>query len=396
MFIIARAVPAMLTTSRGSHSVMTTLSRKASRFMDPNVDVVPGGRQGGGSLPLFERFPRLESFAPRVRLARLPTPVERLPVDGTNAWIKRDDLTGTVYGGNKVRKLEFLLAAAGSAGAGRLVTVGAIGSHHALATTIYGVAAGFDVTAVLMPQPPTGHVRGVLRAMAAHGAELRIVRGPATVPAGIAAARLAHLRERVRTIPAGGSDAIGTLGYVNAALELERQREEGLCPAFAEAHVAGGTLGTAVGLAVGLAIAGAPTRVIAHRITSRAITNDRRAKRLVRRTLALLGRAARATGELPSTSDVLARLRIDHSQIGRGYGHATPAASDAAAWFAEHAGLELDLTYTAKAAAGFLAAARRQPVGPIVYWHTLSSADEAVDTAHLDLEGFAPSIRRFL
>lgn len=364
--------------------------------MDRNVDAGPGGRQGGESLPLFERFPRLESLAPRVQLARLPTPVERLSLDGTDAWVKRDDLTGTVYGGNKVRKLEFLLAAARTAGADRLVTVGAIGSHHALATTIYGVAADFDVTAVLMPQPLTDHVRAVLHAMAAHGAELRIVRGPASVPAGIAAARLAHLRERVCTIPAGGSDEIGTLGYVNAALEMERQREAGLCPAFAEAHVAGGTLGTAVGLALGLAIVGAPTRVIAHRITSRAITNDRRAKRLVRRTLALLARAAPAAGALPLPADVMARLRIDHGQIGRGYGHATSAARDAAALLVEHAGLELDLTYTAKAAAGFLAAARRQPVGPIVYWHTLSSADGGVDTTRLDLDGFAPSIRRFL
>lgn len=343
--------------------------------MDPNVDDRPGPGQGDAPLPLFTRFPRLAAVVPHMALARLPTPVESLSTSPADSWIKRDDRSATIYGGNKVRKLEFLLAAARAADAGRLITIGAIGSHHALSTTIYGVRAGFRVTVVLMPQIPTEHVRAVLLAMAAHGAEVRIVRRPAAVPAAVLAARIAHRRERLYTIAVGGSDAIGTLGYVNAGLELERQCAAGLLPVPREVHVAGGTLGTAVGLAVGFAIAGLPTRVVAHRITTRAFTNDRRARRLARETLALLAGSADDARGLPTVDDVVRRFRIDHRAIGRGYGYETEAAVAARDWFAARTGLDLDLTYTAKAAAGFLAAAREPGAGPLLYWHTLSSVE---------------------
>ncbi|HUF11638.1 MAG TPA: pyridoxal-phosphate dependent enzyme [Longimicrobiales bacterium] len=339
------------------------------------MDDRSGSGQDEAVLPLLERFPRLAATVPRMPLARLPTPVERLPIEGTDAFIKRDDLTGGLYGGNKVRKLEFLLPAARAAAAERIITVGAIGSHHALATTLYGVREGFRVTVVLMPQTPTEHVRRVLAAMTAYGAEVRLVGSAAAVPAGVIAARLAHRRERVHVVPAGGSNAVGTLGYVNAALELAAQCDEGLCPVPAEVHVAAGTLGTAVGLALGFSIAGLPTRVIAQRITSRAITNRRRVRRLVRGAHALIASAAGGARHLPDPDAALQTLRIDHHQIGRGYGFETGAGGAALDWFDTRVGLELDATYTAKAAAGFLAAIEAKAAGPLLYWHSLSSVE---------------------
>ena len=333
-------------------------------------DATPGG-QAAGDYPLFLRFPGLELRTPRIALARLPTPVERLPLE-CDGWIKRDDLTGGPYGGNKVRKLEFLLAEARAAGATRLITVGAVGSHHALATTIYGRRAGFEVSVVLLPQPMTPHVASVLEGMRRHGAEVRVVRSAAAVPAGVAAARFAHRRERMHAIAAGGSSPVGTLGYVNAALELAGQVAAGAAPRPAEVHVAGGTLGTAVGLAYGFALLGWETDVVAQRITSRAITNRRRARALidgVRRLLEPVG-----AGPLPSRAAVLRRFRIEHGHIGRGYGFSTDAAAEAIGWFAERSQPGLDATYTAKAAAGFLAAAARAD-GPALYWHTLSAGE---------------------
>lgn len=327
------------------------------------------------TIPLLERFPRLATRVERLAIARLPTPLERLQGVGVDAWIKRDDLTGEPYGGNKVRKLEFLLPDARAAGATRLITVGAYGSHHALATTIYGRAAGFDVTVVLLPQEMTPHVREVLEGMRAHGAEVRLVGSAAAVPAGVASAKLAHRRERVRVIAPGGSDPIGTLGYVNAALELAEQCRAGLCPVPREIHVAGGTLGTAAGLALGVLLAELPTTVVAHRITSRVITNRRAARLLIDGALRLL-READPGAPLPDRLDVRERLRIEHGQIGRGYGYATEAGEAARRWFAERAGIALDQTYTAKAAAGFLAAPA-QASGPVLYWHTLSSVNPA-------------------
>ena len=342
--------------------------------MDPNVDARPAAMQDTPTtIPLLERFPRLAERVQRLPLARLPTPVERLPLDGADAWIKRDDLTGEAYGGNKVRKLEFLLPEARAAGATRLITIGAYGSHHALATTVYGRAAGFDVTVVLGPQEMTPHVQEVLDAMRAHGAEVRMVGNFAAAAAGVAAAKLAHRRERVRLIAPGGSDPIGTLGYVNAALELAAQCRAGLCPVPREIHVAGGTMGTAAGLALGALLAELPTIVVAHRITSRVITNRRAARVLVDGALRLL-READPAARLPDRLDVRPRLRIEHDQIGRGYGYATDAGAAARRWLEEHGGIGLDQTYTAKAAAGFMSAVRRAP-GPMLYWHTLSAVN---------------------
>ena len=124
-----------------------------------------------------------------MRLGSYPTPVTRLAaaaraggVDpGVALWCKRDDLTSPVYGGNKVRKLEHLLDEARASGAKRIVTIGAIGSHHMLATALYGGRAGFVVEGVLAPQPWSPHRR---RAMRLSRARRRGSRAPAPRRAG--------------------------------------------------------------------------------------------------------------------------------------------------------------------------------------------------------------------
>src|SRR5688572_13833817 len=122
---------------------------------------------------LFDRYPQLARI-PWMSLAEVPTPVQPidLQIGGAECWIKRDDLTSQIYGGNKVRKLEFLLAHAAARGVKRLITAGAAGSHHALATAVFGRQTGFAVSLVLFPQPLTDHVRAVLLTDAALGAEL--------------------------------------------------------------------------------------------------------------------------------------------------------------------------------------------------------------------------------
>src|SRR5262249_49424066 len=121
-----------------------------------------------------------------------PTPLERVSSasvrshSGCEFWIKRDDLTASLYGGNKVRKLEPILADARARGARCLVTMGAVGSHHVLATTLYGRAAGFDVHAVLVPQPRNDHVVTNVRAGLAAGLHPHPVGSYAAVPFALA------------------------------------------------------------------------------------------------------------------------------------------------------------------------------------------------------------------
>lgn len=328
---------------------------------------------------LFQRFPALAGSLPWLPLAQLPTPVQPLTVEHAGRvvtlLVKRDDLSALPYGGNKVRKLEFLLAQARAEGATRVVTAGAFGSHHALATTVFGVRNGFAVSCVLFPQHRTPHVQDILRMIAAHGAELRFTRRMEGVPFALRRARWAHRGETVCTIPPGGSNAAGTLGYVNAALELDAQIAAGECDVPSVIHVAGGTLGTAAGLALGLALAGRRIPIQATRITSTLVTNPRTLRRLLRGTAALLERAGVRVPDVGSAMDLVS-LRDD--QIGGGYGHETPAGRAAAEAF-RGAGLVLDPTYTAKAAAAVLA--DTAPAGgPVLFWHTLSAA-EPLDAA---------------
>jgi len=328
----------------------------------------PGGEPADPPA-LFRWFPALEPHLPWLPLAHLPTPVHRIAFErfGDAHWIKRDDRTGTLYGGNKVRKLEWILADARRQGAGRLITIGAEGTHHGLATALYGRALGFRVTLCVSPQPRTPHVEAMTRAHRDAGAEIRRVPRMEMLPLAALAARWAHRGERCYAVAAGGSDALGTLGFVSAGLELAEQVRAGECPEPEAVHLAMGTMGTAAGLAIGFALAGLATEVRAVRITSRLVTHGRGLRALVARTLGLLSPAG---GPLPSIDAVIARIRVNHRCIGRGYGHTTRDAERAAELFGE-AGVTLDPTYTAKAAVGFLDALERAGERPHLFWMTL-------------------------
>ncbi len=327
--------------------------------------------EGWGKPALFEHAPAVEGRIPWVPLGNFPTPLERMRIetpDGAREiLVKREDLSAVPYGGNKVRKLEFILAEARARGAKRLITVGAAGSHHALATTVYGRRLGFDISLILFPQKRTPHVRRVLLLDAALGAELRFTSRMEGVPFALALARIAHRGEGSFVIEPGGSDAIGTLGWVSAGLELAqqliRQRET---PKVV--HVAAGTMGTAAGLALGLVMGGRPVPIVASRITSRIVTNRRVLENLMEGVAAILEPydVAVPAGEAARLVD----LRDD--QLGIGYGHSTPAA-DAANEIFTAAGLPLDITYTAKAAAALLA----DPT-PALFVHTLSATEPDV------------------
>jgi D-cysteine desulfhydrase len=283
-------------------------------------------------------------------------------------WIKRDDLVSrplgggprpqgdqsygaSRYGGNKVRKLERLLDDARAKKKRRIVTIGAGGSHQVLATAIYGAEAGFEVEAVLVPQPGTDHARANLRVALAQG--LRVVVAPSWDAAPALIRRDAYL------FPLGGSNALSCLGFVDAAKELEAQVAAGELPEPEVIVVALGSGGTAAGLAVGLAATSLRTRVIGVAVSPPLKVVSLMTRRLARKTAALAGIPV---GEL--------RLDIDRRWLGRGYGYSTREGERAMAE-ASRFGLLLDATYTAKT---FAAARDRARTQRVLYWHTLSSA----------------------
>lgn len=318
-------------------------------------------------IPLFRRAPALAARTPRIVLCDLPTPVDAVELDGRPVLIKRDDICAAGYAGNKARKLEFLLGDARGRDIRWLVTTGATGSHHAFATTYHGRRHGFNVSLVLFPQSRTPHVREVLLLDAAVGAELRWASRIETVPYGLWRARFAHRHERPHIIAPGGSDAVGTIGYVNAALELAEQIEAGDVARPTSIRLAAGTLGTLVGIGIGLAWAGLEIPVIGVRVTSALFTNDRLLRSLLQATLAHL---AAAGAEPPTAEQVLRFVSLHHEQFGTGYGHGTEAGAAAEQTFAT-ARLQLDPTYTAKAAAALLARDATDELP--LFWHTLSA-----------------------
>lgn len=355
----------------------------------------PVGAQQGAAPELLRRYPQARALIPWTALGDLPTPVERIEPPGISdfpgeLWIKRDDLSGRPYGGNKVRKLEFVLADALQAGAGRLITGGAVGSHHSLATTVFGGKLGFNVSLVLFPQSMTEHVRQILLLDHAMGADMRLCPKMAVFPLYMRLERWKHRDERTYVVEPGGSSPVGTLGYVSGGLEYAGQVERGDAPRPDAVYLAAGTLGTIAGLAIGFALAGLAPRIVGIRIVPAVVANERVLRRLVSQTLALLDRAGIP---VPPTASVLEPVELRGDHLGRGYGYATEAGRDAAQRF-QQAGFTLDPTYTAKAAAGLLDALGTARSGVHLFWNTLSSRvpEEALRSARW--ESLPPAFRK--
>jgi D-cysteine desulfhydrase len=337
---------------------------------DETTDVTAGTPSPN---PLFRRFPTLRGRVPWTLLGDWPTPATRIPDPpagfGGELWVKRDDLSSPRYGGNKVRKLEYLLADARDRGAGRIITTGVEGSHHCLATAVHGRRVGIPVTLVVFPQPETGHARAVAARNRAWADEVRRCGTFAAQPFAEAAVRWRHRAARPYVIPGGGSNALGALGYVGGALELAEQIEAGELPRPDRITVAAGTLGTLAGLAIGAALCNLTDRITGVRIVPSAVGNAVVLGRLVEGACGIL----REGGvPVPDPRLVLDRVELVGDWIGKGYGHPTAWGERASEWF-DRRGLELDPTYTAKTVAGVLAALERESHGVHLYWHTLSA-----------------------
>jgi 1-aminocyclopropane-1-carboxylate deaminase/D-cysteine desulfhydrase-like pyridoxal-dependent ACC family enzyme len=301
-----------------------------------------------------------------LQLGTYPTPVERidtLSLLESSLWVKRDDRTSSVYGGNKVRKLERLLDDARTRGARRIVTVGAAGSHHVLATGIFARELGLPVEAVLVPQPRTPHVAENLRADLA--LDVRIF--PAPTFAHAALRLLGRIARGAYYIPVGGSSLLGALAYVDAARELASQVRGGVLPEPDVVVVALGSGGTAGGLAAGLALEGMKTRLVAVTVADPAAWVARRAHVLARAAIRYEGRRL----ELRACPAI--QMEVDRRYLGAGYGQGTEAAHRAMR-LASASGLALDLTYTGKTFAAALDLVHRRSYRNVLFWHTLSSA----------------------
>jgi 1-aminocyclopropane-1-carboxylate deaminase/D-cysteine desulfhydrase-like pyridoxal-dependent ACC family enzyme len=323
-------------------------------------------------------MPKTRAMDPAfVPIGRYPTPVFRadeLCTERAELWVKNDGVTHERYGGNKIRKLEYLLAEARRRGARRILTVGAAGSHHVLATTLFARDRDLPVAAVLCPQAWTEHAEQTLRAGLARGLEAHATRAMSTVP--LALPRFVRRGDYV--IPPGGSNVLGTLGYVRAAEELAAQVRSGELPEPDVIVAPLGSGGTVAGLALGVAASGLGSLVLGVQVAA-----SRPVSEALALGLATLGARRLSLGF--GARALRRRLLLDGSELGRGYSWPTER-SDAASRIAAGIGLEVDPTYTAKtfakclelvAAPGFERGAQSCELGRperVLYWHTLSAA----------------------
>lgn len=301
-----------------------------------------------------------------MQLGDYPTKVERLDALSTSRsslWVKRDDETNAVYGGNKVRKLEHLLAAALERGAKRVVTFGAAGSHHVLATVIHGRAVGLEVVAVLTPQPDGEHARTNLRAALGSG----LVPCPCPHVPLVPWVLGRTWRPGDFVVPPGGSNVAASLGYAEAAQELAAQVGAGQVPEPDVIVVALGSGGTAAGLTAGLEATKLASRLVAVRVVDPPLVTKASA-------LLLAHGVAKRRGQPRSFAQLSARFELVSDRLGRGYGHPT-AWGDRAIARAGEAGLCLEHTYTAKAFSHALRLVEAGELSNVLYWHTLSGAD---------------------
>ncbi|EFQ82557.1 pyridoxal-phosphate dependent protein [Aeromicrobium marinum DSM 15272] len=304
---------------------------------------------------LGELFPRAD--LPSVRLGSSPTPVRQAVGLGPEVWIKDDGAFGDgAWGGNKVRKLEWIIPEAHRRGRSTLLTVGGIGTHWGLAAALYGADHGLRTVLGLVDQPVDDHVRDQLRRLEASGALIHRYRSVARLKL---AAPWLLLRYSQRGhlpyyLPAGGSSPVGTLGYVEAALEIADQVAAGELPEPATIVTAVGSGGTAAGLALGLRLAGLSTRVLGIVVNDAFRLDAVTVAGLANETVELL-RDRGAEVDLRLTAD---DLDTTAEWMGQTYGAPTPE-GQAALGRAADLGLELEPVYTAKAVAAVLGTADR-------------------------------------
>ncbi|MCZ7586768.1 MAG: pyridoxal-phosphate dependent enzyme [Deltaproteobacteria bacterium] len=346
---------------------------------------------------LFERYPSLIGRLPIIEFVHAPTPVRAHPALGQAIghealYVKHDGLSAPEYGGNKPRKLEFLLADARRTGAAAVVTMGGIGTNHGLATAIFARKLGLACHLVLFDQPMTGYVRKNLLLFNRYGAICHHAGGYART-AWMVAKELArsHLSADGPTalVPAGGTSALGALGFVEAALELERQIENGELPEPELIVCAVGSCGTYAGLLAGLKLTRLNARVVGVRVVDRLVVNVRAVMKFGNRALALLRENGAAIGgaEVRKTD-----VRLLHTQFGGRYGRVT-ADGKAAVDLAETHGLVLETTYTGKAFAGLRDLAAAGVRGPILFWNTYNSVDLSGDLQAEDPRALPPALR---
>ncbi len=352
---------------------------------------------------LFEACPALRESVDWLPLGEYPTPVERMPglceAEGlTDFYVKRDDISSPYYGGNKVRKLEFILARAKARSHDTVLTYGAVGSNHVLATIIHGKRVGVKTIALVAPQPNAAYVRRNLLLDYANGAQFAIASTMAGIPAALARGlRSGYDRNKRKfpyIVPPGGSYLWGSLGFVDGALELKAQVDAGLLPEPEFIFATYGSGSTAAGLIAGVQLAGLSSKVVSVRVVDKIACNRWILGYHVNRAVKFLSR--HCPGGRMQTVDPRKILLIEEF-AGPTYARFTPESVEAVRKAKECDGIKLDGTYTGKTMAAALDFMKGNGLEdrPALFWNTLSSVDLYPSVKDIDYHVLPDELHRY-
>ena len=308
---------------------------------------------------LFQKFPGLKGKVPWMELGQFPTPVRKLEILGKelghdNLFLKEDNLSGEKYGGNKVRKLEFALADAIEKGRNPVITIGAVGSNHVLATTIYSKIAGLKTVGVFVPQPVQENLRSNILCNCMEGCEIEYVQNQTYMPFKTIQLYFKNWiknRQRPYLLFIGGSSTTGVLGYVDAVFEMESQIKEGDFPEPDYIITPAGSGGTLAGLVLGLKLSDLKSKAIGVRVVEENFCNEKAISFMAKRTLKYLRKRDRSISDIDIKPQEVEML---HDYFGTSYATYTNKGVKAIKKLKDLENLKLEGTYSGKAMAGFM------------------------------------------
>ena len=359
---------------------------------------------------LFEEFPALPSKISYLSLADLPTPIIHCKqfgksVGALNLYIKDDGKTGRYtgtkrcIGGNKVRKLEFLLADALAHDAQAVVTFGCAGSNHALATAAYAHQLGLKAFAMLQDQPNSAIVQRNLLLQVHYNTQL-IYGQTGTEVFQNTAKLFQDEKDSVGKFPyiirVGGSMPLGVLGYVNAVFELKHQIQQGLVPEPKVIFVAAGTGGTAAGILLGMQLTKLPSKLVVIHIEPESKPHEMKAtiEKLFNETSSLLHAHDK---EIPHYEFPQEQCKVLRTFGGKDYGEPTNEGIRVAEQLLNDEDIPLDPTYTAKAAAGMCSYINEHMLqkDTLLFWNTFCGEDYSHLTSTSDYRSLPEPYQKY-
>ena len=352
---------------------------------------------------LFKYYPNLKEKLTYISLGDFPTPIKKCEELGKflghqNIFIKRDDLSGKkllngkhLFGGNKIRKLEFLIADALNKQANTVITYGCAGSNHALATVICANQCGLKTILMLKPQPNSNIVQNNLLLDLYYGAQIYFF--PDNQSRDLATQKIVENNKQIYFIPTGGSVPLGIIGFVNGILELNEQIRSGQINEPDFIYVALGTCGTVTGILLGLRVLNLKTKVIAVSIEPEELSGE-----LMEKTKKLFNETNKLLNSFDNTFPIFEfpkdQLIINKNFCGKEYGLFTEEGLEAIELLKSYENIILDATYTAKAMAAMIYDIKNNKIKKsetVLFWNSYCGIDfsdlvKSVDYKKLPIE----------